>query len=112
MDNVASLKTVKSAHSPSIWSTAHLRLLGETQGMAAGLIGASDVNRICPDLDLWDVWPLQSADGSVAEIAGGSLWMILSAPILPNPNARHDVSDDVPRFKVLCDQPAVLVLQP
>lgn len=43
-------------------------------------------------LDLWDMWPLQLADGATAKVAGGSLWMILSAPVLADSNLRHDIA--------------------
>jgi levansucrase len=43
-----------------------------------------------PGHDLWDVWPLQADDGSVPLFDGGSIWMVLSAPCLPDPNMRHD----------------------
>jgi levansucrase len=47
---------------------------------------------ILPGHDLWDVWPLQSPDGSIAEIAGGQLWMVLSAPKMDDPGLRHDIA--------------------
>jgi levansucrase len=90
MDSGTSAKIIEDARIPSIWSVDHLRTLGETGWMAAPLIKEADIDRFCPELDLWDIWPLQLDDGSIAEIAGGSLWMILSAPKLPDPNLRHD----------------------
>ena len=56
------------------------------------LITASDVAPILPGHDLWDVWPLQTPSGTVAEIAGGQLWMILSALQTDDPGMRHDVA--------------------
>ena len=45
-----------------------------------------------PDLDLWDFWPVQRRDGQVAGIAGGTLWMALSAPRLADPDDRHAIA--------------------
>ena len=38
---------------------------------------------------LWDMWPVQRADGSIAEVDGGSLWMALAAPDRSDPALRH-----------------------
>ncbi|MCU0729330.1 MAG: glycoside hydrolase family 68 protein [Sphingopyxis sp.] len=43
-------------------------------------------------LDLWDMWPLQRPDGHVADIDGYSVWMVLSAPQLPDPDQRHGIA--------------------
>jgi levansucrase len=77
---------------PSVWAPAHLQALSRTTLPAAALIGAAGAQPVLPDLDLWDLWPLQLDDGSVARIAGGEVWMILSAPRLPDPGDRHDVA--------------------
>lgn len=45
-----------------------------------------------PDLDFWDLWPLQNPDGSVAEIEGGELWMVLSAARLSDSGSRNDIA--------------------
>ena len=41
------------------------------------------------DVDLWDYWPVQTTDGTQADIAGGTLFIILSAPRQIDPDARH-----------------------
>jgi levansucrase len=87
--------TIASVHSdttrsPSLWTREHLALLHDLTPFSAPLIGSGDVKRVCDNLDLWDIWPLQNPDGSVANVARGSLWMILSAPVLPDPNERHN----------------------
>jgi levansucrase len=48
--------------------------------------------RALPDLDLWDPWPIQHADGSVVMVGDQELWMALSAPALGHPETRHDVA--------------------
>jgi levansucrase len=47
---------------------------------------------LLPGLDLWDLWPVQLADGTTARFAGDALWMILSAPVLSDPDLRHNVA--------------------
>lgn len=47
------------------------------------------VTAILPGFDLWDYWPVQDEDGNVARIGNGTLMMLLSAPVLPDPNDRH-----------------------
>jgi levansucrase len=48
--------------------------------------------RALPGIDLWDMWPVQLADGASAPIGGGTLWMILSAPALPDSDQRHGIA--------------------
>ena len=88
-----SLDTVVESYvplTPSHWTADHLRTINFNALPAAPLLTAQEAMPLLPDFDLWDVWPLQTVDGSIAEIAGGSLWMILSAPRFPDPNMRHD----------------------
>jgi levansucrase len=77
---------------PSVWSAAHVAAIAHTALPGAALIGADDALPIIPELSLWDVWPVQLDDGSVAEVAGGSLWVTLSAPRMPDPDERHNVA--------------------
>jgi levansucrase len=42
-------------------------------------------------VDLWDLWPLQNADGSTTLFDGASLWFVLCAPALPDPEDRHAI---------------------
>ncbi len=78
--------------SPSVWSAAQLDALFANPLPTAPLISATDVKPIVADTDLWDHWPVQMSDGRIAEVAGGSLWIILSAPRGPRPSDRHNVA--------------------
>jgi len=60
--------------------------------VSAPCIVAGQVERILPGFDLWDYWPVQELDGRTAPIADGTLYMLLSAPILPDPDGRHAVA--------------------
>ena len=48
--------------------------------------------RLLPDHYLWDMWPVQYADGVTAQICDSTLWMILSSPICDDPEARHGLA--------------------
>lgn len=52
-------------------------------------IAANSMAPVLPGYDVWDYWPVQERDGSTAEIGGGALHMLLSAPLLPDPESRH-----------------------
>jgi levansucrase len=52
------------------------------------IVTAANTAPLIPGLDLWDLWPVQTVDGKTADFNG---W-ILSAPILRNPDDRHDVA--------------------
>lgn len=82
----------EEGYSASRWSAAHVAAIAAGVLPEAPLINAADVVAILAEHDLWDVWPLQRPDGSVAEIAGGQIWMILSAPQMDDPGLRHDVA--------------------
>ena len=76
----------------SFWSADHVVRIGKGPLPEAALIGADEAAPITPDLALWDLWPFQTDDGSLAQVAGGTLWVILSAARSDDPNARHDVA--------------------
>ena len=76
----------------SRWTAAHVAAIADTPLPQAPLIGADGAKPVLPQHDLWDLWPLQNPDGSVAEKVGGELWMILSAPRQADPGMRHDIA--------------------
>ncbi|RVT42074.1 glycoside hydrolase family 68 protein [Sphingobium algorifonticola] len=53
------------------------------------LIAPDSLSSILPGYDCWDHWPVQEEDGRTAEIAGGILMLLLTAPIMGDPEARH-----------------------
>ncbi len=77
---------------PSIWTAAHVGGIDAAQLPEIAIISAKDAHPLNPQLALWDIWPVQLADGTVAEVAGGSLWNILCAPRGGDPDHRHDVA--------------------
>lgn len=79
--------------SPSVstWRADHVRAIAPSARHLIPLIDPAKVRPILPGVDLWDLWPLQNADGSTTLFDGASLWFILCAPALPDPEARHDI---------------------
>ncbi len=71
------------------WTAAHVTAIADQPLPALGLIGEAEAARILPDLLLWDMWPLQQADGSMAQVNGGTVWMVLAAPDRGDPALRH-----------------------
>lgn len=69
------------------WTADHLATLDPQRMAFAPVIDRPAP--ILPDVDLWDYWPVQEEDGRQAHIAGGQLFIFLSAPLQPDPDARH-----------------------
>lgn len=80
-----------TAPEASRWTADHIVRLG-TDVPCGTVIDAAQAAPILPELVLWDLWPLQLDDGAVARVAGGELWMILSAPRTDDPDDRHDLA--------------------
>ncbi|GGK81248.1 levansucrase [Sphaerisporangium melleum] len=75
---------------PARWTGRHLDLLAETGATTAPVFDPAALPRILPGHDLWDLWPIQEADGSVSVAGGHELWMSLSARATGHPEERHD----------------------
>jgi levansucrase len=73
----------------SLWTPAHVAAIAPDPAQQAPLIGDSDVIRVAPEIDIWDAWPVQDADGNPAHLDGETLWMALGAPRFPDPDMRH-----------------------
>jgi levansucrase len=86
------LNEVSIVQRTSVWTAAHVSAIAAGDGAAIPLITADQVQTILPGTDLWDMWPVQLADGTVASFDGATLWMILSAPTFDNPDDRHAVA--------------------
>lgn len=78
------------AATPAAWTEAQLRLLASVRHETAPLIRDEQVVRVSPDLDIWDAWPIQEADGTPAGFGRDTtLWMALGAPRFADPEERH-----------------------
>ena len=86
----SSASPVPGISAPGRWTTEQVRAIGDIRHDAAPLIGAEHVVPVTADLDIWDAWPIQNADGTPAVLDGDvTLWMALGAPQFPDPEARH-----------------------
>jgi len=75
---------------PFSWASSHVAAIAGQATPAAPVIGPSDFQRVSPDLDVWDAWPLQHADGMPVMLAEDrSVWFALGAPPFPDPYVRH-----------------------
>ena len=77
---------------PSHWRAEHVAIIGDLPDQTISLIDRATVRPLIDGVDLWDLWPLQLADGATASLDGWSLWFVLSAPALPDPDLRHGVA--------------------
>ena len=75
----------------TLWTGEHLSALQIKACHQIPLVDGASLVRPWPEVDLWDLWPLQLADGSTALIEGWTLWFVLSAPAGDDPEARHDI---------------------
>jgi levansucrase len=78
--------------STSVWRPEAVATIDRSTAFAAPIITRADVPPLLPGIHLWDLWPVQTRTGATAEIAGGALFMLLSAPTLPNPDDRHAIA--------------------
>ncbi len=76
----------------SAWTAHAVAAIADQPFAIMPLIDRAAVVPILPGFDLWDYWPVQERDGRTALIAGGTLHMLLSAPIVPDPDARHGLA--------------------
>ncbi len=74
---------------PTAWTAEDLSNLASGAQRAIPLIAAHDVVRLSPDMDIWDSWPIQNLDGTIADFDGRQLWMALSAPYDEDMGLRH-----------------------
>lgn len=86
----------------TVWSAHAVAAIADTPIRTSPLIDPAAGKPILPGFDLWDYWPVQERNGSTAQIAGGTLNMLLSAPILPNPDQRHAIA----RLRLMHQTPA------
>lgn len=76
----------------SVWTAHAVAAIADQPFATLPLIDRAAVVPILPGVDLWDYWPVQERDGRTAVIAGGTLHMLLSAPVLPDPDLRHGLA--------------------
>ncbi|WP_294334572.1 glycoside hydrolase family 68 protein [uncultured Sphingomonas sp.] len=73
------------------WCGARLSRVGIAAAQTIPAFALDPARRI-PGHDLWDMWPIETADGRQARGSGGNLWLALAAPAAADPEARHAVA--------------------
>jgi levansucrase len=86
------LNRTATAAKTSKWTADHVAGIAAQRLPTIPLITAEDLPPILPGFDLWDLWPVQTVDGKTADFDGHSIWLILSAPLLPDPEDRHAIA--------------------
>lgn len=74
------------------WTRAHLAGIAGRVLPELPMFGPEDCPSIRNDVWMWDFWPAECPLGRRTVVDGGELWFALSAPVLDNPDARHDVA--------------------
>lgn len=76
---------------PTRWTGQGLDRDSIPAGLAIPRFALAPTRRI-DGLDLWDMWPIEHEDGSQVVLGGARLWLALTAPWHPDPEARHAVA--------------------
>jgi levansucrase len=76
----------------SLWTREAVARIAFSPIQAAPSIDLSLVTPVLSGYDLWDYWPVQELDGRTAAIADGVLQMLLCAPVVDDPDARHGIA--------------------
>lgn len=83
-------RTVDSfAPQPSRWTGEHVSPIATADASQVPIIAAREHDGLAPEHLYWDMWPVQTRDGYIADIAGRELWMVLAAPDRGDPELRH-----------------------
>lgn len=83
------LASARQLQKATRWTAVDVARIATAPVPAIPVIGAGDVRPLIPGFDLWDSWPVQHRNGSLANLGGAVLWMMLSARALPDPALRH-----------------------
>ncbi|QCI95891.1 glycoside hydrolase family 68 protein [Novosphingobium sp. EMRT-2] len=75
----------------TLWTAADLSSLARTPDNTIPAFTLDETAR-APGFDLWDMWPVERADGSLPRFDGAALWMVLTAPAGEDPDARHAIA--------------------
>lgn len=73
----------------SAWTLEHVFHIAEQDYSTVQVICGHQTRPVLPGTLLWDMWPIQLTDGSIAMINEGSVWMALAAPDRSDPALRH-----------------------
>jgi levansucrase len=75
------------------WTAEHVAAIPHTALLPTiPLITAANAVPAFPDLQLWDLWPIQTVEGVTVCVEGAELWVIMAAPREVHPDLRHDIA--------------------
>lgn len=77
---------------PFLWSADHVAAIDRRSHPTAPIIMRDQAMPVIPGIDLWDHWPVLEENGALADVAGGTLVIALSAPVVGDPEARHGIA--------------------
>ena len=77
--------------SPTMWSAADLGGLALSETNSIPTLSPAPAARV-DGFDLWDMWPIERADGTLPRFNGAAFWMILTAPAAADPDSRHAIA--------------------
>ncbi|MEW6576922.1 MAG: glycoside hydrolase family 68 protein [Pseudomonadota bacterium] len=83
-----SLTSVSTSH----WRPEHVAAIGDFRAQTIPQASSTTPPKLFEGLYLWDMWPLQQADGRTANYQGWTIWFILSSPAIPDPDLRHGIA--------------------
>lgn len=83
---------VQGSHATTHWTAEQVARIGGAPVPEIPLVTAADVQPVIAGIDVWDAWPVTDTAGRIMKLAEAELWMMLSAPALPDPAKRHDVA--------------------
>jgi levansucrase len=73
------------------WTREHL-LAGDLLRPESMTPVLADPPRMLADIDVWDMWPVRTPDGAVADVCGAEVWVGLTAPSVGHPGERHNLA--------------------
>jgi levansucrase len=76
----------------SDWLAKHLAHIDRIAPPAVPNIAVTGMQAGGEKLDLWDMWPIETYNCETFELGDRSLWMVLAAPRLADPELRHNVA--------------------
>jgi levansucrase len=86
-------KSTKINAGTSFWTAEHISLLSPSVCLPqTAVITQAQAMPLIPDMELWDIWPVQDDTGNLVDVSGNSLWIMLSAPRSDDPDDRHNIA--------------------
>lgn len=84
---------LRNQDTTSNWTREHVSKIEMNKDNTAPKLNGDELEKITPDLHVWDTWPLRNRDGSIATINGYKIIFSLTAPSDLLPGKRHDVAE-------------------